>query len=67
MNFYAPSVLALILQHISVTLGALSIVREQARGTLEMFRITPTSIFSIILGKYLGYILFLGIMAFFNR
>jgi len=63
MNFYAPSVLALILQHIAVTLGALSLVREQARGTLEMFRITPTSIFGIVLGKYLGYLLFLAVLA----
>ncbi len=63
MNFYAPSVLALILQHIAVTLGALSLVREHARGTLEMFRIAPVSSFDIITGKYLGYTLFLGIMA----
>ena len=63
MNFYAPSVLALILQHIAVTLGALSIVREHGRGALEMFRIAPVSSFDIITGKYLGYTLFLGIMA----
>lgn len=63
MNFYAPSVLALILQHIAVTLGALSIVREHERGALEMFRIAPVSSFDIITGKYLGYTLFLGIMA----
>jgi ABC-2 type transport system permease protein len=63
VNFYAPSVLALILQHIAVTLGALSIVREKERGTLEMFRIAPVSAANIIIGKYLGYTVFLGIMA----
>jgi ABC-2 type transport system permease protein len=63
VNFYAPSVLALILQHIAVTLGALSIVREKERGTLEMFRIAPVSPSSIIVGKYLGYALFLVLMA----
>ncbi len=63
MNFYAPSVLALILQHIAVTLGALSIVREHGRGALEMFRIAPVSSYDIITGKYLGFTLFLGILA----
>lgn len=63
VNFYGPSVLALIIQHIAVTLGALSLVHEQTRGTLEMFRIAPVSSWSIIIGKYLGYTFFLGIMA----
>jgi ABC-2 type transport system permease protein len=62
VNFYAPSVLALILQHIAVTLGALSLVREKERGTLEMFRVSPVSASSIILGKYLGYTVFLSIL-----
>jgi len=63
VNFYGPSVLALIIQHIAVTLGALSIVHEQTRGTLEMFHVAPVSPISIIIGKYLGYTLFLGILA----
>ena len=63
VNFYGPSVLALIIQHIAITLGALSLVHEQARGTLEIFRIAPVSPFSIITGKYLGYTLFLSILA----
>jgi ABC-2 type transport system permease protein len=63
VNFYAPSVLALIMQHIAVTLGALSLVREQQRGSLEMFRVAPVSPANIILGKYLGYTMFLGILA----
>lgn len=63
VNFYGPSVLALIIQHIAVTLGALSLVHEQSRGTLEMFHIAPVSSWSIIAGKYLGYTLFLAILA----
>jgi ABC-2 type transport system permease protein len=61
-NFYAPSVLAHLAAY-QVTLGALSIVREKERGTLEMFHISPVSPSSIILGKYLGYTLFLIILA----
>ena len=61
-TFYAPSVLALILQHIAVTLAALSLVRERLRGTLEMFRVAPISPNTILLGKYLAYTLFVGLV-----
>jgi len=63
VNYYAPSVLALILQHIAITLGALSIVRERERGTLEMFRVSPVTSGTIILGKYLGYFAFLALLS----
>ncbi len=62
VKFYAPSVFALLLQHIAVTLGALSLVRERLRGILEMFRMAPLPSASIIDGKYLGYIFFLAII-----
>jgi ABC-2 type transport system permease protein len=62
MTFYAPGVLALIVQHIAVTLGALSLVRERLLGALELFRVAPVSINQLLLGKYLGYTLFIGIM-----
>jgi len=63
VTFYGPSVFALLLQHIAVTLGALSLVRERQRGILEMFRVAPIPSTSIIDGKYLGYVLFLSIIA----
>ncbi len=63
VTFYAPSVFALLLQHIAVTLGALSLVRERLRGILEMFRVAPIPSTSIIDGKYLGYLFFLAIIA----
>jgi ABC-2 type transport system permease protein len=62
MSFYAPSVLALILQHIAVTLGALSLVRERLLGALELFRVAPVSALQVLLGKYLGYTLFIGVI-----
>jgi ABC-2 type transport system permease protein len=62
MSFYAPSVLALILQHIAVTLGALSLVRERLLGALELFRVAPVSAIQVLLGKYLGYTLFIGVI-----
>ncbi len=63
MVFFAPSVLALILQHIAITLGALSLVRERARGALEFFGVAPVSMLQVLFGKYLAYLLFLGLIA----
>jgi ABC-2 type transport system permease protein len=62
MRFYAPSVLALILQHIAITLGALSLVRERLLGALELFRVAPVSALQVLLGKYLGYSLFIAVI-----
>lgn len=61
-TFYAPGVLALILQHIAVTLGALSLVRERLLGAIELFRVTPVSSRQVLIGKYLAYALFIGII-----
>ena len=57
-NFFAPAVVILLLQHLAVTFGALSIVREQRSGTMELFRISPLSAFETLAGKYLSYLLF---------
>jgi ABC-2 type transport system permease protein len=58
-NFYAPGVLALILQHIAVTLGALS---ERLLGAIELFRVAPVSTRQVLLGKYLAYALFICVV-----
>jgi ABC-2 type transport system permease protein len=63
VTFYAPGVIALILQHIAITLAALSLVRERLRGAVELFMVAPVSRAQIIAGKYIGYLLLLGIVA----
>ncbi len=63
VNFYAPAVIALLMQHLAVTLGALSVVREQRVGTMELFRVAPLSAAETLLGKYLGYLVFGAIIA----
>jgi ABC-2 type transport system permease protein len=63
MTYYAPGVMALLLQHIAVTLGALSLVRERLRGSIEMFRVAPVTVEQMLGGKYLGYTVFLFIIA----
>jgi ABC-2 type transport system permease protein len=57
--FFAPAVLALVLQHMGVTLTALSMVRERLSGAMDIFRVAPLRSLEILVGKYLAY-------AFFN-
>ncbi len=55
ITYYTPGVVALLIQHMAITLAALSLVRENLLGTVEMFRVAPTSTLQILIGKYLGY------------
>ena len=54
ITFFAPAVLALVLQHMAVTLTALSFVRERLSGTMDVFRVSPVNALELVLGKYLG-------------
>lgn len=53
--FYGPAVLALILQHLAVTLIALSLVRERTSGIIELFRVAPITSVEVIVGKLLAF------------
>lgn len=55
ITYYAPAVLALLLQHVSITLTALTLVRERTSGATELFRISPSAAPEIVFGKFLGY------------
>jgi len=55
LSFFGPAVLALILQHLAVTLVALSLVRERKSGIMEMFRISPVSAVEILAGKIIAF------------
>jgi ABC-2 type transport system permease protein len=61
-DFFAPAVIVLLLQHLAVTFAALSIVRERRSGTMELFRISPLSAMETLLGKYISYIFFGGVI-----
>ena len=58
VTFFAPAVLALVLQHMGVTLTALSLVRERLSGAMDLFRVAPVRAFEILVGKYLAYSFF---------
>ncbi len=55
LSFYGPAVLALILQHLAVTLIAISLVRERTSGVMELFRISPVSPAEVLIGKVLAF------------
>lgn len=56
-DFFVPAVIALLMQHIAVTLAGLSIVREREEGPIELFRASPVSAFQTLVGKFSGYLL----------
>ncbi len=62
-SFYAPGVIALLIQHIGITFGGLALVRERALGTSEVFRVSPVHAAQILAGKYLGYLVAIAVVA----
>ncbi len=62
--FFGPAVLALILQHMAVTLIALSVVRDRTSGVIEVFRVSPVSAWEIVAGKILGFAFLCAAIAF---
>lgn len=62
-EFFSPAVIALLLQHLAVTMAALSIVRERTVGTMELFRISPLSAGETLIGKYLSNTIFSLVIA----
>jgi len=54
-GFYAPAVLALIVQHLGVTLGALSMSRVRLLGLMELFQTSPVKPAEVAVGTFLSY------------
>ena len=57
-EFFAPAVIVLLLQHLSITFASLSIVRERRSGIIELFRVAPISAFETLVGKFMSYLFF---------
>lgn len=53
--FYSPGTLVLLVQHLTLTFAALSLVRERQLGLTEVFRVSPLSTTEALIGKYLGF------------
>ncbi|HJU52715.1 MAG TPA: ABC transporter permease [Acidimicrobiia bacterium] len=54
MHFYIPGVVSLLVQHLTLTFAALSLVKERSQGALELFRVSPLSGGEMLAGKYLA-------------
>jgi ABC-2 type transport system permease protein len=63
VTFFAPAVLALVLQHLCITLVALSLIRERTSGILELYRVGPTSAWEIVTAKIVSYLVIGGVIA----
>jgi ABC-2 type transport system permease protein len=61
--FYGPAVLALVLQHMALTLVALSLVKERTTGIAELFRLAPVTSLEVIVGKLLAFGILDGFIA----
>ena len=63
LAYFGPAVLALILQHLAVTLVALALVRERTSGVIELFRVAPVNAWEVMAGKVVAYLLIGGLIA----
>jgi ABC-2 type transport system permease protein len=62
-SYFLPGILALILQHLAVTLAAVSIARDRRLGVLDLYRLSPASASEVLMGKYLGLSLMVALIA----
>jgi ABC-2 type transport system permease protein len=53
--FYSPGVLALLVQHLAVTLAALTLARMRLLRILDVLRVAPVRSPEVILGNYLSH------------
>ncbi len=55
VGFYAPAVLAILIQHIAVSLASLAVIRERLSGAYEFFEVSPLGPGQLLAGKFLAY------------
>jgi ABC-2 type transport system permease protein len=55
LSFFGPAVFALVIQHLAITLTALSLVRERLSGQMDRYRVAPVTSMELLVGKYVAY------------
>ncbi|MDP9353471.1 MAG: ABC transporter permease [Chloroflexota bacterium] len=58
ITFFAPAMMALLIQHTAVSLGSLSLVRERLAQTFDLYVVAPISNAQVLIGKYLANLFF---------
>jgi ABC-type dipeptide/oligopeptide/nickel transport system ATPase subunit len=62
VGFYAPGVLAILIQHLAVSLASLAVIRERLSGAYEFFEVSPLGPGELLAGQFLTYLgLVLGV------
>jgi ABC-2 type transport system permease protein len=56
-------VLVLVLQHMAVSLTAISLVRDRVSGAIDLFRVAPIHPVEVLVGKYAAYCLLSAVVA----
>lgn len=59
-RFYAPGLLALMIQHLGVTFAALALVRERQIGITEMLSVAPVTTSERLTGKTIAFLVLGG-------
>lgn len=62
-DFFAPSAIALLLAHLALTIAAMGLVRGEALGLFEVYRVGPMGTRNVLAGTYLSYLLLGGVVA----
>ena len=63
VDFFVPSSLGLLLQHLAITFAAMALVRDSSVGLFESFRVGPVAARHVLVGKYGAYLLVGGFVA----
>lgn len=63
VDFFVPSSLGLLLQHLAITFAALALVRDSSLGLFESFRVGPVAARHVLTGKYAAYLVIGGFVA----
>lgn len=62
-QFFAPNAIALLLAHLALTIAAMGLVRGEALGLFEVYRVGPMGTRNVVAGTYLSYLLLGGAIA----
>lgn len=63
VDFFAPSAIALLLQHAALTFASLTIVGDRTLGLIEHYQVSSTPSSAILLGKAVAFIIIGGGLA----
>jgi ABC-2 type transport system permease protein len=55
IDFFAPAAVALLVAHLGISVGALSFVRDERLGLMELYRAGPVGPWQTLVGKFLAY------------